>query len=141
MNDRLEIKVGKDIFKYRESIVMGLNLRQVICSALAIGVAVGVFFLLQNILDRETASWLCIVSATPFAVAGFFNYNGLTVEKFVAEVINTNLNIGERYWVGENKYYEIWRKLENDKNIENTKRKRKRSRKKKGKNSSAEHTA
>ena len=141
MKDKLEIKVCKDIFKYRESIVMGLTLRQVICSVFAILIAVGLFLLLQNIIGRETASWVCIVGASPFAVAGFFSYNGLTIEKFVMEVISTGRNMKERYWVGENKIYETWRKLEHDKNIENAKSKRKRNKEtRKSQNDTAEYS-
>ena len=129
----MEVKVCKDIFKYKESILMGLNLRQVICSFLAIGVAVGLYFLLKVPLGKETASWMCIVGASPFAVAGFFTYNGLTVEKFISEwFFTTFVSNGERHWVGENKYYEIWRKLENDKNTKKTYFKRAFSRKHRG---------
>ena len=106
----MEIKICKDVRTYRESVVMGLTLRQVICSIGAIGVAVGLFFGLDGILDRETASWICILGATPIAVAGFFSYNGLTVEKFVRAWIKTNItNSGVRLWKGGNHYFDIWR--------------------------------
>jgi hypothetical protein len=109
MRDKLEIKVCKDIFKYRESIALGLNLRQILCSCLAVVMAVGIYFLTKNILGKETASWLCIVGASPFAVAGFFNYNGLTIEKFIGEMIHTSLNSTMRYWVGENSLYQNYK--------------------------------
>jgi len=112
----MEIKVCKDVRQYRESIVMGLTLRQVICSVGAIVVAVGLFFGLKTILGIEIASWACIVGASPIAIAGFFNYNSLTIEKFVKELIKTNfLRNGVRLWVGENYYYNLWRNI-NDKN-------------------------
>ena len=43
----MEIKIPKEIREYRESIFFGLTTRQFICSLLALGVAVGVYFLLQ----------------------------------------------------------------------------------------------
>ena len=108
----MEIKICKDVRTYRESVVMGLTLRQVICSIGAIAVAVGLFFGLKDILGRETASWVCIVGASPVAVAGFFSYNYLTIEKFVAAWFKTNIiNSGVRLWQGENHYYNIWRDL------------------------------
>jgi len=129
----MEVKVCKDIFKYKEGILMGLNLRQVVCSFLAIAVAVGLYFLFKIPLGKETASWMCIVGASPFAIAGFFTYNGLTVEQFIGEWFNTYfISASPRFWQGENKYYEIWRKLENDKNTKKTYFKRAFSRKQRG---------
>ena len=41
------------------------------------------YLLLGPALGKETASWVCILAAAPVAVAGFFSYNGLTLEQFV----------------------------------------------------------
>jgi len=76
----MEIKINKEIRNYKETLFFGLSLRQFICSLLAVGVAVALYFALRNVLDRETVSWLCIVGAAPVAVAGFFKYNGMTLE-------------------------------------------------------------
>lgn len=74
----MEIKINKEIRAYRETLFFGLSMRQFVCSALAAGVAVGLYFGLNHVLDRETVSWVCIVGAAPVAAAGFFMYNGLT---------------------------------------------------------------
>ena len=79
----MEIKIPKEVRQHSESIFFGLSVRQLICSALAVAVAVSIYFALRNVLGRETASWACIVAAAPVAVAGFFHYNGLTFEQFV----------------------------------------------------------
>ena len=72
---------------------------------LAVGVAVALYFALRNVLDRETVSWLCIVGAAPVAVAGFFKYNGMTLEKFVWAFIKSEfLMAGNRVWKSENYY-------------------------------------
>lgn len=39
--------------------------------------------LMVNIISRETVSWVCIVGAATIAAAGFFRYNGMTLEKFL----------------------------------------------------------
>jgi hypothetical protein len=114
----MEIKVCKDIFKYKESIFMGLNLRQTICSAGSIAIAVGLYCLTKNIIGKETASWLCIVGASPLAIAGFFSYNGLTVERFIGAWFKTTLTHSKRrLYKGESAYYQEWRRIKNDKNI------------------------
>ena len=61
----------------------GLSLRQFIFSLLAIGVAVGLYFLLRPHFGTETLSWMCILGAAPFAAMGFVRYNGMNAEQFV----------------------------------------------------------
>ena len=87
----LEIKIPKEVRLHKETIFFGLSARQFFCSVLAIGVAVGVYLLLKGVLGGETAGWLCIVAAAPLAVAGFFQYNGLTFEQFAWAFIKSEI--------------------------------------------------
>ena len=41
----IEIKINKEIHKYKETMFFGLTLRQFTCSALAVGIAVAAVFL------------------------------------------------------------------------------------------------
>ena len=101
----MDIKINKEIRNYKETLFFGLSLRQFACSVLAVGVAVGLYFALRNVLDRETVSWLCIVGAAPIAVAGFFKYNGMTLEKFAWAWFQSEfLMAGNRVWKSENYY-------------------------------------
>ncbi len=84
----MEIKINKEIRAYRETLFFGLSVRQFVCSVLAVGVAVALYFTLSQVLDRETVSWVCIVGAAPVAAAGFFQYNGLTLERFLWAWLN-----------------------------------------------------
>ena len=83
----MEIKVNREIRNYNEALFLGLSLRQLIFSVLAIGVAIAVYFLLKDILPTETQSWLCILCATPFAALGFVSYNGMTAEKLLLAIL------------------------------------------------------
>lgn len=99
----MEIKINKEIRDYQETLFFGLSLRQFVCSALAVGVALAIYFALRNVFDRETVSWVCIVSAAPVAVAGFFRYNGMTFERFLWAFIKSELLFaGHRVWKAEN---------------------------------------
>ena len=101
----MEIKINKEIRNYKETLFFGLSLRQFVCSVLAVGVAVALYFALRNVLDRETVSWLCIVGAAPIAVAGFFRYNGMTLEIFLWAWLKSEfLMAGNRVWKSENYY-------------------------------------
>ena len=85
----LEIKINKEIRDYQESIFMGLSMRQFIFAVLAVGVAIGVYFGLRNVLGTETVSWLCVVAAFPFAILGFVKYHGMTAEQFIRAYIQS----------------------------------------------------
>ena len=101
----MEIKINKEIRGYKETIFFGLSLRQFICSALAVAAAVALYFGLKDVLGRETISWLCIVGAAPIAAAGFFQYNGMTLEKFLWALIKSEFILsGNRVWSSENYY-------------------------------------
>ena len=101
----MEIKINKEIRNYKETIFFGLPMRQFVCAVLAVGVAVGLYFGMSRIADRETVSWVCIVGAAPIAAAGFFHYNGLTLEKFLWAWFKSEfLMAGNRVWRSENYY-------------------------------------
>ena len=94
----MEIKINKEIRTYRETLFFGLSVRQFVCSVLAVGVAVALYFALSQVLDRETVSWVCIVGAAPVAAAGFFQYNGLTLERFLWAWLKSEVIMaGKRY--------------------------------------------
>ena len=77
----MEVKVPKEIRDYQESIFFGLSTRQFICSLLAVGVAVGLYFGLRPLVGSEEVGWICILGAAPFAACGFFKYHGMTAEQ------------------------------------------------------------
>ena len=79
------------------------------------GLAVGVYLLLGPMLGKETASWVCILAAAPVAVAGFFSYNGLTLEQFLWAFIKSEiLCAGERRFMSENFCYDLFRRKGRD---------------------------
>ena len=87
----MEIKIPKEIREYRESIFFGLNTSQFVCAVFALGVAVGVYFLLQPYVGTEEIGWMCILAAAPFAACGFFSYHGMTAEQFLWAWVKSEL--------------------------------------------------
>ena len=87
----IEIKINKEVRDYQESIFFGLSLRQFICSAMAIAVAVLLYFLLGRILGNGEIGWVCILAAFPFAICGFFRYNGMYFEQFAWAFLRSEL--------------------------------------------------
>ena len=101
--------------KHKETIFFGLSLRQFLCAVLSLVVAAGVFLLTRQLVGKELASWLCILSAAPVALAGFFSYNGLTLEEFIWAVIRSELLCaGPRKLIARNLYYDLLHRKERD---------------------------
>ena len=135
----MEIRINKEIKDYHESLFMGLSMRQFMCSLGAVGAAVGIYFGLSNVLDKETVSWLCIVCAAPLAAAGFFNYNGMNFEQFVVAYIYSEfLCSGVRTYQSENYIYEAYKEVLKDVSVR--KKETKKGKKKNPENSSAINT-
>jgi hypothetical protein len=104
----MEIKINRDIRNYTESMFFGLSARQFIFSALAVGIAVALYFLLKPMLGMETVSWLCILGAAPFAAMGFFTYHGMTAEQFLWAWFRSEcLEPKELRFEAENLYFEL----------------------------------
>lgn len=104
----MEIKINKEIRSYSESIFFGLNMRQLVFSFIAIGIAVAVYFVFRSRLGTETVSWLCILGAAPFAALGFLRYNGMPAEKFVWAFIRSEILTPKKLvYRSTNLYYEL----------------------------------
>lgn len=87
----IEIKINKEVRDYQESIFFGLSLRQLLFSLLAVGVAVLLYFGLRSFVGSGETGWICIVAAFPFALGGFFRYNGMNLEQFLLAVLRAEL--------------------------------------------------
>ena len=104
----MEIRINKEIRNYTESMFFGLNARQFIFSLLAIGVAVGIYFGLQNHLGTETVSWVCVLGAAPFAALGFFTYHGMAAEQFIWAWLRSEvLEPRELHFEASTLYYDL----------------------------------
>lgn len=87
----MEVRINKEIRDYQESVFFGLSLRQLAFSLAAVAVAVALYFLLKAPLGIEVAGWVCVVAAFPFAMCGFFRYNGMSAERFALAFIRSEL--------------------------------------------------
>ena len=109
----IEVKIPKEIRSHKESIFFGLSARQFVCAVLAVGLAAGTYLGLGGIVGKEAASWLCLLIATPVAVAGFFHYNGMTLEQFLWAFLKSEiLCAGPRVFDSVNLHEELFPDLE-----------------------------
>nr|WP_255396433.1 PrgI family protein [Flavonifractor sp. An52] len=105
----------KEVRKHQETIFFGLSARQFFCSVIAVGLSVLVYLCLSSKIGKETAGWLCILAASPVAVAGFFHFNGMTLEQFLWAAIKSQILCAKpRRFVSENFYYVCLGRKERD---------------------------
>lgn len=83
----IEIRIPKEIRTYKEKLFFGLNLRQLICTLIAIIINVPLYWFGKDYVGADTASWIVIFIAMPLFMIGYFNYNGMTFEQFIKSVI------------------------------------------------------
>jgi hypothetical protein len=114
----MEVKVPKEVRKYHESIVFGLSMRQFICSAIAVGIAVIAYFGLRQYLGNEGVSWVCIFVALPVALIGFVTYHEMNLEHFVWAWIKSEFLMPKRLYFKANNYmYMAYLELKSEKTI------------------------
>lgn len=104
----MEVKINKEIRNYTEKMYFGLSLRQFLFSLCACIVAIIVYFLFNSTFNKEIVSWICIISAIPFVLFGFFKYNGLSFEQFIIAWIKSEILIPKNLkFISTNYYVEI----------------------------------
>ena len=101
----MEININKDIREYTEGVFFGLNLRQLICSGLAVGSAVAIYFGTKDIISKDTMTYLCVAAAIPFAAIGFVKYNGMPMEKIFMAWLKDNFLVPRKFTVRSNNIY------------------------------------
>lgn len=87
----IEIRIPKEIRTYKEKLFFGLNLRQLICTLIAIIINVPLYWFGKDYVGSDAASWIVIFIAMPLFMIGYFNYNGMTFEQFIKSVIQQEL--------------------------------------------------
>ena len=126
----MEVKINREIREYTESMFFGLTLRQFIFTVLAAAASIISYFLLRPIIGIEAVSWVCMLTAVPFAVLGFVRYNGMPAEKFIWAWIKSEVLMPKHLCFGNsNLYMELLSGAERDKQRQKKKRKRRTRRK------------
>jgi len=101
----IEVRINKEVRDYQESLFFGLSLRQFLFALLAVLVAVGVYFGLRNVVGPGEIGWMCVLAAFPFALGGFFTYNGMTFERFVQAFIRSEFLCPKRLVFRSENFY------------------------------------
>jgi hypothetical protein len=83
----IAVRIPKEIRAYKEKIFLGLTLRQLLACASAMVLCIPLYIFGRKVINEEVLSWMIVCIAAPIACFGFFRYNGMPFETFVAIVI------------------------------------------------------
>lgn len=82
MANSIEVRVPEEIMDYKESIIAGLSVRQLICGSIALLCGIPTFFLLKNIND-DLALYSTMIVTIPAFCVGFIKRDGYNFETFM----------------------------------------------------------
>ena len=126
----IEVRIPKEIRKYKEKLFFGLTLRQSICTAIGLITSIPVYIVVSQRMGEDFASWVVIFIGMPLFLLGYFNYNGLNFEQFIVAYLQSEVIYPKkRKYKTENLYDILLEQIEkedreNKKNAKVTQRKR-----------------
>lgn len=74
----MNISINKDIERYKESIVMGLTAKQLICSVIALALGAGIVLSTYKHVGLTVAVYIAIPVVASIALNGFYEYQGMS---------------------------------------------------------------
>lgn len=80
----IEIKIPKEITDYKEKFLFGLTVRQLVSAVVALAICVPLFIFGKDYLGEDLVGWIIVLVAIPVFAFGFFRYDGMPFEKFLA---------------------------------------------------------
>ncbi|MGI6606547.1 MAG: PrgI family protein [Peptococcia bacterium] len=115
----IEVRIPKEIRTYKEKLFLGLNVRQTVCSVLALAINVPLYIFARPYIGDQIASWVIIFTAGPLFLVGFFNYNGMPFEQFLVCIMKFMfLTPQKRKYKVENLYAILLEMYEKEKEFE-----------------------
>lgn len=87
----IERPIPKEIKDFKEKLVFGLNVRQLIAVILTLAICVPTYIVGRPYLGDDLASWICIIVAVPTVAFGFYTKNGMAFEQYAYAIFRFNV--------------------------------------------------
>ena len=84
----IEIRIPKEITEYKEKILFGLSIRQLVCFSVAITSGIGTYYFTSKLFNEDVASYVVILEVMPIFAIGFIKKNGFPFEKYVGLMLS-----------------------------------------------------
>ena len=101
------VRIPEEIRKYKEKLMFGLTVRQLLAVALALVICVPLYFFGRGRISEELLSWVVIIVAFALASIGFFSFHGMPMEKFALAFLRFYVYPCKRKYKAENAF-RVW---------------------------------
>lgn len=91
----IEVRVPEEIADYKESIIAGLSIRQLVCGGIALLCGIPTFLLLKNI-NSDLATYATMIVTIPAFCLGFIKKDGYNFETFLKIKLYTFFSKNQR---------------------------------------------
>ncbi len=103
----IEVKVPKEIRKYKEKILGGFSLRQLFALIVTGAIVIPIYIYLKEYLGDDMTGYIIMITAIPMLLIGFYEKDGLTFEKCIGYFLRFNfLENQKRKYIVENIFIE-----------------------------------
>ena len=92
----IEVRIPKEITEYKEKIIFGLSIRQLLCFSVAIVIGITTYYFANKQFGQDAASYIVIAEVIPIFALGFFKKDGFNFEKYVVLVFRHFFGQGKR---------------------------------------------
>ncbi len=86
----IEVKVPKEIRTYKEKILGGFSLRQLLSLIVTGSIVIPVYIYLKEYLGDDMTGYIIMIIAIPMLLVGFYEKDGLTFEKYIGYFLRFN---------------------------------------------------
>jgi hypothetical protein len=83
----IEIKIPKEITEYKEKIIFGLSIRQLISLFIGMSISIGVYISLYKKIGHDLTGYIVIIICIPIFGIGFIKINNFTFEEYIKNII------------------------------------------------------
>lgn len=91
----IEVRIPKEITEYKEKIMFGMSVRQLVCTIIAVVLAVGMGLLLTKVFGMtiDTASYGIILAVLPVLAVGFVRRKDMPFEQYMKLILRHRLSL------------------------------------------------
>ena len=116
------LEINKEILMEKDTLFMGLTVRETVFAALGVSVTAGGSMLVQSTaLGMQGGSWIAILAGMPLFALGFWKKNGMPLEKYLGAVMRSKFSAPQKRPVRyPNIHYDLLIKEKEEENGENT---------------------
>lgn len=86
-----EVRFPRDVRKYKEKIIAGLTLRQLVFGGLAIVTSVPTYIFGRKIMPEDLIALIAMILGGGLFFIGYGSFDGLTVDKYIKAFWESNI--------------------------------------------------